>query len=64
MDARKFDRNADLLMQLRRNISQIPSRAEGVYIGERCMMLTIIEEALKLNDRLADLHRVGCFDGP
>ena len=59
MDARKFDRNADLLMQLRRNISQIPTRAEGVYIGERDLMLELIEEALKLNDTLGNLYGKG-----
>lgn len=59
MDARKFDRNADLLMQLRRNISQIPTRSTFGYIEERDRILDLIQEALDINDTLGGMAEAG-----
>lgn len=52
MDARKYDRIADLLAQIRAHYSNIPQHQRGVYQHDVEHMVELMQQALYLNDKL------------
>ena len=59
MDARRYDRNADQLSQIFWHTNRLPKQINGWTNENRARLLELLEEALKINDKLGQMAEKG-----
>ena len=60
MDARRYDRNADLLAQIYWHTNRLPDTIKGGFSNDQKQrLLSLIDEALKVNDALGQMAEKG-----
>ncbi len=60
MDARRYDRNADLLSQIYWHTNRLPDTIKGGFTNDQKQrLLSLIDEALKVNDALGKMAEKG-----
>ena len=59
MDARRYDRNADLLSQIYWHLDKVSHHSNEIAEAKRLRFLVILQECLKLNDALGEMAEKG-----
>jgi len=59
MDARKYDRNADLISQILWKVTQLDTRGDISAASQKMTMMTALQTALECNDVLGKMAEKG-----
>ena len=59
MDARRYDRNADLLAQILWHVNKIDTKGNALADMKKGILMSVLDDALELNDDLGKMAEKG-----